>query len=112
MSTSSAHSVTPDEVRAAVAAGSELGREYDDALAASLLERLDGHLDRQLDRRAPSLAQEAVTVLIALGSIGLGVVFVAAADPLGALGGPLATIVVWIGIAIVNGPHARARSRR
>ncbi|MBB4662366.1 hypothetical protein [Conexibacter arvalis] len=111
-SSASAHSVAPDDVRAAVAAGSELGRDYDDALAASLIERLDRQIEHQLDRRVPTLAQDAVTVLIALGSIGLGVVFVAAADPLGALGGTLATIVVWISIAVVNIAHARTRLRR
>jgi hypothetical protein len=111
MPTSSAHSVAPDEVRAAVAASTELGRDYEDALAASLLERLDHHVERQLDRRAPTIAQEAVTVTIALGSIGLGVVFVAAADPLGALGGTLATIVAWIAIAVANVAHARSRAR-
>lgn len=111
MSRSTTPPVAPDDVRATVAASDELGRDYEDALAASLLDRLDDHVARELDRRAPTIAQEAVTVLIALGSIGLGVVFVAAADPLGALGGTLATIVAWIAIAVANVAHARARSR-
>ena len=98
--------------RAADAGDVEHGGTYDEAFAASLLERLDEHVERQLDRRAPPIAHDAVTLLIALGSIGLGVVFVAASDPLGELGGTLATIVAWIGIAIVNVAHARARMRR
>lgn len=109
MATRSAPPVTPDDVRAAVAAGAELGGDYDDALATALLDRLDAQARHRLHARGPSLAHDAVTVLIALGSIGLGVLFVAAADPLGPLGGTVATVVVWVAIAVVNVAHARAR---
>jgi len=65
--------LTTDELRATVAANAELGGEYDDALAASLMERVDAHAVRQRRQRELSLVDDAVTVLIALGSIGLGV---------------------------------------
>jgi hypothetical protein len=101
------HAMT-DDVHAAVAAKTELGEAYEAALADSLLERFDA----QAGRREPSLAHDAVTVIIALGSIGLGVVFALVAQNLGELGGTLATIVAWIGIAVVNVAHARTRGPR
>lgn len=110
--TATASHVAPDDLRAAAAAHTELGREYEDALAASLLERLDAEVEHRHGQRTTSAFQDAVTVLIALGSIGLGVVFVAASDSLGAIGGTLATIVVWIAIVIVNVAHARSRGVR
>lgn len=111
MATRTAPPVTPDDLRAAVAANAELGRGYEDALTDSLLERFDAQVQHRLRQRTTTMLHDAVTVLIALGSIGLGVVFVAASDGLGALGATVATIVAWIGIAVVNVAHARARSR-
>lgn len=110
-SVSDASGVSGDDVRATVAANAELGGSYDDALAASLLERVDAQARTRRRQHDVSLIDDTVTVVIALGSIGLGVVFVAASDPLGALGGTLATIVAWIGIVIVNVAHARSRAR-
>jgi len=98
---------TRPEVRAAVAARTELGHDYDDALADSLLERLEA----QARQRSAAVVQDVVTVVIALGSIGLGVVFALVAHQLGDLGGTVATIVAWIAIAVVNVAHARARPR-
>jgi hypothetical protein len=105
-----------EELHAAVAAERELGRGYDDAFVDSLAERLDGELDarverrlrrgRDLDRRA-----DATTVVIALGSIGFGVLFALAAGKLGAVGGTLATIVAWAAIVVINVAHARAGGR-
>jgi hypothetical protein len=103
---------TADEVRAFAAARTELVEDYDDALAEALLERFDAHVDHRLRQRKVWLWHDAVTVTIALGSIGLGVVFALVARHLGDVGGTLATIVAWIGIAIVNVAHARARTLR
>lgn len=111
MSTRPAPFFDREDVRATVAANAELGADFDHALAASLLDRADAEARERQRQREVSVVDDAVTVLVALGSIGLGVVFVAASDPLGELGGTLATIVAWIGIVIVNVAHARSRSR-
>jgi hypothetical protein len=91
----------PEQLRAAAAANAELGPAYDRATAEALLERLE--------RRPPTLLESIVTVTIALGSIGLGVVFALVARDLGDLGGTLATLLAWAGIVAVNVAHARGR---
>ena len=47
--------------------------------------------------------------MIALGSIGLGILVALAAAQLGAVGGTFVTIVAWICIAVINVVHARSR---
>jgi hypothetical protein len=96
--------MSSDELRAAAATRRELGRDYDEAILLSLAERL-----QQRPRRRPTLFQETVTVVIALGSIGLGILVALAAANLGAVGGTFTTIVAWIAIAVINVVHARSR---
>lgn len=100
--------MTPEELRAAAATRSELGGDYDEVVLRSLAERLDGELDR---RRRSTAVREAVTICIALGSIGFGVLFAAAADGLGETGATLATITAWVCIVVINVAHARSRGR-
>lgn len=111
MSTTSAPPTIPADLRAAVAARTELGDAYEEALTDSLLDRFDAQVEHRLSRRAASLAHEAVTVLVALGSIGLGVLVALVSNGLGDFGGTIATIVAWIAIAVINVAHARARDR-
>ena len=59
--------------------------------------------------RRPDLWGDTVTVVIALGSIGLGILVALAAANLGAIGGTFATVVGWIAIAVINVVHARSR---
>jgi CBS domain containing-hemolysin-like protein len=92
-----------DELRAAAATRRELGRDYDEAILLSLADRV------QHARRRPTVFQETVTMVIALGSIGLGILVALAAAQLGAVGGTFATIVAWICIAAINIVHARSR---
>jgi hypothetical protein len=92
-----------DELRAAAATRRELGHDYDDAILLSLAERL------QRVRPRPTLLHETVTVMVALGSIGLGILVALAAAKLGAVGGTFATIIAWICIAVINVVHARSR---
>lgn len=69
---------THEDVAAAAAARSELGHEYDGALAEGLIERIGSEIDKQVDAR---LAQRGVqssraawaNVAMGLGSVGLGV---------------------------------------
>jgi hypothetical protein len=96
-----------EEVHAAAAARSELGGDYDRAVLRSLAERLEAELEAGDRRRRTAALREAVTIVIALGSIGFGVLFVAAADGLGSSGATFATVVAWVAIAVVNVAHAR-----
>ncbi len=67
-----------EDVAAAAAAHSELGHEYDGALAEGLVERISSEIDKQVDARLaqrgiqPSLAVWA-NVAMGLGSVGLGI---------------------------------------
>ena len=69
---------TREDVAAAAAAHSELGREYDGALAEGLVERISLEIDKQVDARLaqrgihPSQAAWA-NVAMGLGSVGLGI---------------------------------------
>ena len=73
---------TYEDVAAAAAAHSELGHEYDDALAEGLIERISSEIDKQVDARLaqrgiqsalqPSRAAWA-NVAMGLGSVGLGI---------------------------------------
>jgi hypothetical protein len=94
--------MSTDELRAAAATHRELGQDYDEAILLSLAERL------QRVRRRPTLFQGTVTVVLALGSIGLGILVTLAAAQLGAVGGTFATIIAWICIAAINVAHARS----
>jgi hypothetical protein len=96
-----------EELRASAAARSELGDDYDGAVVRSLVERLDAEIDARDRQRSTALWRDAVTVVIALGSIGLGVLVGAAADGLGEAGATAATIVAWVAIAVINVAHAR-----
>ena len=67
-----------EDVAAAAAAHTELGRAYDGALAEGLVERISSEIDKQVDAR---LAQRGIQPSVAawtnlamgLGSIGLGI---------------------------------------
>ena len=73
---------THEDVAAAAAAHSELGHQYDDALAEGLIERISSEIDKQVDAR---LAQRGIqstrqpgrvawaNVAMGLGSVGLGI---------------------------------------
>ncbi len=67
-----------EDVAAAAAARSELGHEYDGALAEGLIERISSQIDKQVDAR---LEQRGIQpsgpawagVAMGLGSVGLGI---------------------------------------
>ena len=94
--------MSTEELRAAAETRRELGRDYDEAILLSMADRL-------ARRRRPDLWGDTVTVVIALGSIGLGILVALAAANLGAVGGTFATVVGWIAIALINVVHARSR---
>ena len=98
-----------DELHTTAAARAELGADYDRAVVDSLAERLEAELAARDGARRTALLRDMVTVVIALGSIGLGVLVGAAADGLGETGATAATIVAWVAIGVINVVHARGR---
>ena len=94
--------MTSDELEGRGGDPPELGRDYDEAILLSMADRL-------ARGRRPDPWGDTVTVVIALGSIGLGILVALAAANLGAIGGTFATVVGWIAIAVINVVHARSR---
>lgn len=100
---------------AAVAASRELGPEYDDAVAAGLVERIGDEIDRRIDQRVGAAAAPArrrpekpegrrwrpvyTTSLFGGGSVAFGTfgTFVA-----WSAGSAAAAAVLWAVIALVN----------
>ncbi|WP_306366153.1 hypothetical protein [Nocardiopsis sp. CC223A] len=96
------------EIAAALRAGRELGPEYDDALAASLVERIDDAIDtsvrRHLDHRQREhkgkVGVPSNTVRMVLSLVCLGVSIPATAIAASLVGGPVALISVWAGLIL------------
>lgn len=105
---------TRKEMSAAVAASQELGPDYDEEVAAGLVERIGDEIDRRIDQRmgakaaAPDKPPEGrrwrwrpvyTTVLFGGGSLAVG-----GLGTLGAIGvgEPTVAAVLWAVIALVN----------
>ena len=123
-----------DEVRASAAAHRDLGPGYDTAVAEGLVERIGEEIDRRVDARLygqapyqappprPRLRREPVpgrmgfgAVVLALGSMGMGIGATAAVLHPGSAPGPVsggaavAIVLIWIVIGVVNVTYARYR---
>jgi hypothetical protein len=115
---------TSADIAAATAAHRELGRDYEDAIAEGLVERIGSEIDRRVDAR---LQQEArgrravsqpapsarAAAFFALGSMGAGI---GAASVILSLGSRLASqsqialvTLIWVMIAIINIAYSRKR---
>lgn len=109
---------TGADLRAALEARRELGAEYEPALVEGFIERLEQTIDARVDARVAESRRAAAPQQSGLdgNQLALGIVTTAIAVPLtaivavGAGGGVLGAIIVWIGIAIVN--IAAALSKR
>jgi hypothetical protein len=109
---------TREEIGAAAAVHAELGRDYDHAVAEGLVERIGAEIDRRVDERLAVAGQRPVrvrrpnafaSVIVALGSMGLGVggTAVVLSDAHNAGAATFMVLVIWIAIAIVNGVFAK-----
>ncbi|MDA0634256.1 hypothetical protein OUY22_12600 [Nonomuraea sp. MCN248] len=98
---------TGEELQAALSARRDLGPDYDDALAASFLDKVGQEVDRRVDerlraapasrQRGPSDGQRLALAIVSL-SLGTG-----ATVALAVVGGfNPAFLVIWAGIVIVN----------
>jgi hypothetical protein len=94
-----------DEVAAALRASRELGPEYDEALAASLVERVDDtieervehHVARQAGADAGRRGLPANNVRMVLSLVCLGISIPATAIGAG-MAGPAGIFLVWAGL--------------
>jgi hypothetical protein len=107
-----------DDLRAASAARRELGDDYEGALLRSMADRLEAQVARRVDERlaarAPAIGGlDWTTLLLALGSIGMGLgVPSATIDHFGAVASFVLTLIAWAVIAAVNVSYFRSRRRR
>jgi hypothetical protein len=123
-----------EEIRASAAAHRDLGPNYDTAVAEGLVERIGDEIDRRVDARLYAHLREPVVppaparpprgqgtgkmgvapVLLALGSMGLGIGATGAVlhpggqSAIGA-GAEWLIALIWIVIGIVNVAYARTR---
>jgi hypothetical protein len=114
-----------EDIAAAAAAHRELGRDYDDAVAQSLVERIGEEIDKRVDaglarsgdaparrRRSGELSRPAraslETISVALGSMIVGGVL--SWNVLNARhGGAGLFVFIWVVIAIINIAYSRRR---
>lgn len=95
-----------DEIAAALRASRELGPEYDDAVAASLVERVDDtieervkyHVTRQAgaDERRVGVASNTVRMVLALVCLGISIPITGIVAAL--IGGAMSVFMVWAGL--------------
>ncbi|MQA82289.1 MAG: hypothetical protein GEV10_28145 [Streptosporangiales bacterium] len=110
---------TGADLRASLEARRELGEEYEGALVEGFIERLEQTIDARVDARVAERHHGAAPEQSGLdgNQLALGIVTTAIAVPLtaivavGAGGGVLGAIIVWIGIAIVNIAAALSKRR-
>ena len=127
-----------DEITAAAAAHRELGPQYDEAIAESLIDRIGEEIDRRVDARMghsqPTLSARrelrrpapppepspapaaparmgAASVVLALGSMGIGIGVAGTVLPVsnGGSGGMWLVALIWVIIGVINVSWARRR---
>ncbi len=120
-----------DDITAAAAAHRELGRDYDGAVAEGLIERIGAEIDRRIDARlaltgaapAPSVIPapsrpvkpaagrpiSLASIVLALGSMGIGIGAAGTVLSLGDNSGGRMWLValIWIVIGAVNVSYSR-----
>ncbi|GAA4505885.1 MULTISPECIES: hypothetical protein [Nonomuraea] len=96
-----------EELKAALAARRDLGPDFEEAIAASFLDKVGQEVDRRVDERlraAPARRRPGPTdgqrLALAIVSLALGTGATIALAALGALNPAL--LVIWLGIVAVN----------
>ena len=100
-----------DELRAAAAARSELGRDYEPAVLDAFVERLGRAIDQRVDARMPARrGGDFLALVLALGSIGMALgVPGAMSGSFGDAATFVLTLVAWAAIAAINVAFIRRR---
>jgi hypothetical protein len=112
---------TRDDIAAAAAAHRELGPDYEQGVAESLVDRIGAEVDRRVDARLAQRGQAAQAVaparpggssfpavLLGLGSMGIGIGAAGAVLSLNS-GATLLVALIWIIIGVVNVAYNRRR---
>jgi hypothetical protein len=98
-----------DEVRAAIEARRELGQELEPELIDAFVERIERRLDEIGTARQPARHERSGDDK----TLALGIVSLAVAIPLTAIGvtqaGLVGLVIVWIGIVLVNLAYSQRR---
>ena len=109
-----------DELQAALRARGELDRELEPHVIDAFLDRVERSIDARVDARVEARIRASVpehvndrprsggggSVLLALGSIGLGIGATGAANGMGGTEGFIVAIVAWLAIAVINVANA------
>jgi hypothetical protein len=111
--------LTPNEIAAALAARRELGPDYEDAIAASLAERLEREITTRVDAglAARTVAKQERRHSDS-SSFGIAAVSLFCGIPITGIvagtshGNVFAIMAAWTGIALVNMAHALGRRHR
>jgi hypothetical protein len=108
-----------DEVRAVLHARDELPSEYEPAVVEAFAERVERAIDARVDERLARLREARPprssggpgtgSIVLALGSMGLGIGATGAATGMGGSEGVVVAIVVWVAIAAINVANAVRR---
>ncbi|WP_033302775.1 hypothetical protein [Nocardiopsis alkaliphila] len=106
MATMTNHSQGRDEIAAALRAGRELGPEYDDAIAASLVERVEDTIEERVKHHvalhsSTTRADKGVasnTARMVLGLVCLGLSLPLTIIAAGIVGGVVSLFTVWLGL--------------
>jgi hypothetical protein len=103
---------TRDVIAAAAAAHRELGRDYDDAVAGSLIDRIGSEIDKRVDARLgvrspgsrspaePSHASRSHALVLAGAAVGAGVTGLAAILARNGASGATVKSVIWIWLVL------------
>ena len=110
-----------DELEAAFRARRELDRELEPHVIDTFLDRVERSIDARVDARVearmrarpPESRRSGGTsfgsVVLALGSIGMGIGATGAATGMGELEGFLVAVIAWIAIGAINVAYALRR---
>ncbi|MFC3995877.1 hypothetical protein ACFOVU_08130 [Nocardiopsis sediminis] len=109
----SAPAIPPDDVAASLRAGRDLGPDYDDAIAASLAERLEQTIDERVRHHLADVAAQQPAApqrksnteawkspRLIMGIIAMGVLIPLSAIA-GAIVGPAGILMSWIGVVVI-----------
>jgi hypothetical protein len=104
-----------DELQAALRARGELDRELEPHVIDAFLDRVERSIDARVDARVEARIRASVpertrdrsrsgggSVLLALGSIGLGIGATGAANGMGQPEGLIVAVIAWVAIALIN----------
>jgi hypothetical protein len=108
-----------DELQAALRARGELDRELEPHVIDAFLDRVERSIDARVDARVEARIRASVperpsdrprsgggSVVLALGSIGLGIGATGAANGMGSTEGLIVAIIAWLAIAVINVANA------